>query len=377
MRIFIDTNSDWNGGYLAHLNGFLSSAAVHGSNHEFIVHGPPKLQNALSPLYENVNFLEDETLPMGFFRMNSWRKNKLPALLKKYNPDVHFNPMGWLASKHNICPSITMSRNLQPFIPSEVNRVPILSKERWRLILAKRAWLNSYNRAQGLIFLSDYAREIISPDIPDDIQKTVIPHGVNEYFRKKEVTGGKILQNEGRVNLLYVSRVFTYKNHDKVIWAVDLLRKKLKIDFQLILIGGVSKPARRIIDKALSSISDTSWIQFKGAIPNPDLVKYYHSADIFVFASSIENFPNILAEAMASGLPIACANRRPMKDILLGAGEYFEPNQPESIAHSIEKLTLLDDYRMNKAVEALKESQNYSFEKMSNQTIKFIELFSK
>ena len=31
---------------------------------------------------------------------------------------------------------------------------------------------------------------------------------------------------------------------------------------------------------------------------------YYHDADAFLFASSCENMPNILLEAMISGLPI-------------------------------------------------------------------------
>ncbi len=98
--------------------------------------------------------------------------------------------------------------------------------------------VKSYNRANGLIFLSDYTREIISPYIQSKVTSTVIPHGVNEYFRRKEheIKDSDHSSNE-TIHLLYVSKVFTYKNHDKVILAVDLLRKKLKLDIHLTLVG--------------------------------------------------------------------------------------------------------------------------------------------
>lgn len=377
MRIFIDTNSDWNGGYLSHLKGFLSSIAVQNSKNEYIVYGPSKLQRLLKPFHENVNFITDDSLPLGFYKMNLWRKHKLPTILKKYHSDVHYNPMGWLASKHNICPQVTMSRNLQPFISTEINRLSFFAKEKWRLMMSKRAMLKSYNRADGLIFLSDYAREIISPSIKNEIETSVISHGVNEHFRNRNNFRKNTLNKNEKIKILYVSRVFTYKNHDKVILAIDLLRKKLNLDIQLILIGGVSTTASYLIDSALNKLEDTEWIQFKDAIPNHELINWYHSSDIFVFASSVENFPNILLEAMASGLPIACSNRRPMKDILLDGGVYFEPEQPESISDSIEKMIFDDNYRHILATNAYNKSQNYSYERMSNETLNFIEKFAQ
>ncbi len=40
MRIFIDTNSEWNSeDILSHLKGFLTSGAVKKSNHEITVYG--------------------------------------------------------------------------------------------------------------------------------------------------------------------------------------------------------------------------------------------------------------------------------------------------------------------------------------------------
>jgi len=44
---------------------------------------------------------------------------------------------------------------------------------------------------------------------------------------------------------------------------------------------------------------------------------------------------NILVEAMASGLPIACSNRGPMPEVLGDAGVYFDPEDPHDIARAL------------------------------------------
>ena len=55
------------------------------------------------------------------------------------------------------------------------------------------------------------------------------------------------------------------------------------------------------------------------------LPEHLREAELFVFASSCENLPNILIEGMAAGLPIACSRRPPMPEVLGDAGESFDP----------------------------------------------------
>ncbi len=63
--------------------------------------------------------------------------------------------------------------------------------------------------------------------------------------------------------------------------------------------------------------------------------------DHFVFASSCENMPNTLVEAIAAGLPLACSRRGPMHEILGDTGLYFDPESHLSIAEAIRRL--IDD----------------------------------
>ncbi len=74
-----------------------------------------------------------------------------------------------------------------------------------------------------------------------------------------------------------------------------------------------------------------TFLTVSGPIEHAALPDRYHAADVFVFASSCENLPNILLEAMAAGLPIACSSRGPMPEILGTSGLYFDPLRPKSL----------------------------------------------
>jgi glycosyltransferase involved in cell wall biosynthesis len=82
--------------------------------------------------------------------------------------------------------------------------------------------------------------------------------------------------------------------------------------------------------------------------------------------------PNILIEAMAAGLPIACSNRGPMPEVLGDAGVYFNPESPEEISDALEKLITDRVLRETSAWSAYEEAKKYSWEKCADQTFRFI-----
>lgn len=63
------------------------------------------------------------------------------------------------------------------------------------------------------------------------------------------------------------------------------------------------------LNKVIASDIIYRCINYMGLIDHDKLTDIYKNADGFVFASSCENQPIILLEAMAAGLPIACSNK--------------------------------------------------------------------
>jgi glycosyltransferase involved in cell wall biosynthesis len=107
-------------------------------------------------------------------------------------------------------------------------------------------------------------------------------------------------------------------------------------------------------------------------VPQAELPRYFCEADVFVFASSCENMPNTLVEAMASGIPIACASRGPMPEVLEHGGVYFDPEQPQSIAQAVQGLVDDADLRQRVAARAKELSQRYSWQRCARETWAFL-----
>jgi glycosyltransferase involved in cell wall biosynthesis len=107
-------------------------------------------------------------------------------------------------------------------------------------------------------------------------------------------------------------------------------------------------------------------------MPFSALHSEYQDADAFIFASSCENLPNILIEAMSAGLPIACSKSGPMPEILGNAGVYFDPVQTHDIAEAMRTLVNSADLRSQLAAQAKELSRAYSWQRCAKDTCEFI-----
>jgi len=101
--------------------------------------------------------------------------------------------------------------------------------------------------------------------------------------------------------LVMVSRLSPEKGVDLVIRSFKALqREQLQRAVKLVIVGdGPDKS--RLQSLAADSKDD---IIFTGAKTGQDLSMHYASGDVFIFASQVETFGNVVVEAMASGLPV-------------------------------------------------------------------------
>lgn len=101
--------------------------------------------------------------------------------------------------------------------------------------------------------------------------------------------------------LLYVGRLSPEKNIDLVIAAYrDLQVEQPLRAVQLVLVG--DGPERTRLQKLAPDVI------FAGMQTGEALSRHYASSDVFVFASQVETFGNVVPEAMASGLAVLAFN---------------------------------------------------------------------
>lgn len=80
-----------------------------------------------------------------------------------------------------------------------------------------------------------------------------------------------------------------------------------------------------------------------------DIDKKYHEADYFCLPSFYEGTPNVICEAIASGLPVICSNvcDNPRYVHVGENGFLFDPGKPADIAEKIEQAIQLDSEQYN------------------------------
>ena len=100
--------------------------------------------------------------------------------------------------------------------------------------------------------------------------------------------------------------------------------------------------------------------------------KFYKKSDICLFASSCENMPNILLEAMTSNRPVVCSNRGPMPEILGNAGVYFNPEKVDEIEIAISEVINDIELQKNMIKKGNQKVQSFTWSKCSNQTFAFL-----
>lgn len=266
-------------------------------------------------------------------------------------------------------PCITMSRDMLSFEPGEIWRYGP-SRAFLRLAALRYAQVSSLRHADGAIFLTNYASKVIQRSTGRLRSVAIIPHGVGDEFRRPIHAGNKGLQRP--IKCLYVSNTAPYKHQWHVVEAIARIRDRGH-EVTLTLLGDKRSRSGPKLEKYVSSFDPHSdFVILKGAVPHQELPSHLADADIFVFASSCENMPNSLIEAMAAGLPIACSNRGPMPEVLGEAGIYFNPEDPPSIASAI--LELINDGALRERLrhEAKARADAHSWARCSAETFGFV-----
>ena len=315
-----------------------------------IKHNPPELQRSLI----HQLWWENHSLP------KEARRNKCDVLL---NTDA-----GSVCGFH---PSVVMSRDMLSFEEKEIERYGI-SLARLRLIALKFIQSRSMRRADGVIFLTDYAANTVQKTTGRVHHYTVIPHGVGEAFKQNAVGRVWSKHSGAEIRCLYVSNALPYKHQWNVIRAIGHLRERGH-NVSLLLVGGGTSRSQRLLEQEIARVDPQGgFVKQIGFAEHNCIPKLLAHADLFVFASSCENMPNTLVEAMAGGLPIASSDRGPMPEVLDDGGEYFDPENPMSISRAIEKIITDKELRVSIAARAKELSEKYSWAKCASETWRFL-----
>jgi glycosyltransferase involved in cell wall biosynthesis len=376
IRIAIDASNIRVGGGVTHLVEILREAdpATHGFEKILVWACAATLAKL-----EDRPWLEkrtDPALEANLVKRIIWQRSTLPDLLAAAQADLLFVPGGSIVAAFR--PVVTMSRNMLPFEWNELKRFGF-SPTTAKLAILRWNQGSSFRHADGTIFLTRYARDVVTAITgPLQGKATIIPHGVDTRFRlvpRRQRAAGELTAQDP-LRVVYVSTIDEFKHQWQVVDAIGMLHRE-GIPVRLDLYGSARPSALARLTEALRRVDSAgTFIRYHGAVDYREIHQRYSEADVSVFASSCENMPNILIESMAAGLPIACSNRGPMPEMLGEAGVYFDPEDPVSIADAVRKLAANPELRAEKAAAASAAAAQFSWARCARETFEFLRTVS-
>ena len=364
MIIGIDASNIRAGGGLTHIIELLKTQNLYYFDKIILWSGNETLSTIDDKnwLEKKSHLLLDKNILFRFF----WQIFYLKKVAIKNNCDILFIPGGTYLGSFS--PFVTMSQNLLPFEFRELKKYGF-SYIGLKMLLLRYTQTFTFKKASGVIFLTNYAETVVTKISGKLKNSTVISHGIPKRFKQSH----SLVKNEIKeFKILYVSIIDVYKNQINVVKAINNLRK-LGYSVTIDLIGPAYKPELNRLSKVISLLDpNNNFIKYIGQYPYNNLHEKYTTYDIFVYASTCENQPIILLEAMASGLPIACSNFGPMPEVLKDAGQYFNPEDVSSITIALKDY--LDNFQLRQinSYKSLNLSSNYSWENCSQKTFEYL-----
>ena len=153
--------------------------------------------------------------------------------------------------------------------------------------------------------------------------------------------------------ILTIARIVEKKGLATVYKALFILKQK-GVDFSHNLIGdGDDRNKIIALIKDLGLKDQCRWL---GTLPHEKVLEYYRNSHVFVLGCQIasngdrDGIPNVLAESMAMGVPVAATRVSAIPELIRDKKEglLVEPGRPEKLAQAIERL--LTDITLRKNI---------------------------
>lgn len=173
----------------------------------------------------------------------------------------------------------------------------------------------------------------------------LVYHGLDlSRFPAPEIKPSK---NDGKtkaksINLVTVGRAVSKKGIDTLLNALAILPADLHWNWTHI--GG--GPLKGELEALANSLGISERCNFKGALPQSEVLETYRKSDLFILPSRIDEtgdrdgLPNVIVEAQSQAMAVISTNISGIPELIQSDknGLLIEPDQVDDLAKAIEKL---------------------------------------
>jgi glycosyltransferase involved in cell wall biosynthesis len=188
----------------------------------------------------------------------------------------------------------------------------------------------------------------------------VILHGVEPTFSQLD-------RSHTEAYLLCVSTLHPHKNLPRLIHAYGRERR----DYRLVLAGMRGFHAESI-DRLIEDMGLHDSVQITGWVPREELYTLYARARAFIYPSLFEGFGMPVLEALAAGIPVACSDIPPLREVAGDTALFFDPLNEDAVAAGIERIMGDSPLQERLAASGRERARQFTWKRCAEQTLRVL-----
>ncbi len=188
----------------------------------------------------------------------------------------------------------------------------------------------------------------------------IVPNGIETRIY---LEGKNTPETDGVCTALFVGSLGTRKGVYDILYALEDQRL-IDMEFKVVFVGDFeTERDRKNIEKRCLDEKLLSKVVFTGPLFGEDKVKWFQKASFLLFPSHNENFPIVMIEAMAAGLPIVISDVGAIPEVLLEEKNALmvEPGDREGLVKAIYRMVSEPELRKRMSCANREKAKCFDF----------------